>query len=88
MGVSLGIFILIALALWLLYVNLSEVDAKLDIVLTQCKPDWELYFNDDIHHYISEGQPAKAAMELRKQTGLSFKYCLKVIESLSEKSSN
>ncbi|MDC8831351.1 hypothetical protein [Alteromonas gilva] len=85
MVVEIGFLVLILAAVYVLHVNISELHAKVDIILKQNEPDWKLYFNDKFNHHISEGKTAKAAMELRRQTGLSLKYCLNIIESLPVK---
>ncbi|GMM86995.1 hypothetical protein [Pseudoalteromonas sp. MTN2-4] len=70
----------ICLSLFFIMVKLSEIDAKLKILLSQQEIDWSQQFNEEIHNAILGGDLPKAAKLLRSETGLSFVYCLDIVK--------
>ncbi len=80
---DINYLILIALCIAFVFITskLSELDAKISIVLSQSNIAWEDYFNEAIHQHILKGDLAKAAMTLRKRTGLPLNECLKIIRA-------
>lgn len=79
MEITVGILFLFGIAMFLLYQRVSELDAKLDIILQNAKPNWEQYFTDELVAKLQDKNPGKAAMILRQQTGLSLKYCIDIV---------
>lgn len=75
-----GIVFLVAVAYYGLFTHISELHAKVNILLSNNPPNWEAYFTDEIRRRLNERKTAKAAMLLRQETGLSLKYCLAIIE--------
>ena len=88
MEILTALVILVGGAIYILNVHVSELHAKIDILLQDSSPDWEKYFTNEINIKLKENNAAKAAMLLRKETGLSFKYCLGIIEKHLASTSN
>ena len=65
-------------------VKLSEIDAKLKILLSQKEIDLSQQFNEEIHTAILSGDHTKAAKLLRSKTGLSLVYCLDIVKKHDE----
>ena len=88
MEMSIVFFILFTCAVSLLWNYLSELHAKMDILMDAQDIDWQRYFTDDLREHLVRGRPAEAAMILRKQTGLSFKQCVAIVNKTKTGSAN
>ena len=85
MEISIALFVLIGVTVIVLWTHISEIHAKLDILLQNNDIKWEQYFTDEIINQISQGKVEKAAMTLRRKTGLSLKSCSAVINKFQTK---
>ena len=78
MEISLALFIL-GIAIFGLWVHISELHAKVDILMQSNDVGWERYFTEELVAELQRGKTAKAAMLLRQQTGLSTKTCQAIV---------
>ena len=85
MELELFLLVMFCIGFAIVMAKLSEIDAKINIVMTSNTIDWSLHFNEEVNKYIHEGNFAKASMALRKKTGLSLKFCLDVIQDHQSK---
>ena len=81
MEVIIVLAVIVCLPIYMLYVSISELHAKLDILMQQSPPDWSIYLNEEINQSIVSGNLPKAATKLREKTGLSLKQCLSIVEN-------
>lgn len=65
--------------IFFIWVNVSELHAKMDILMQSHEVDWKRYFTEELILSLQKGKLAKAAMILRQQTGLSFNTCQKIV---------
>lgn len=78
MEISTALFIL-GIAIYGLWVHISELHAKVDILMQSNDVDWERYFTEELVAELKRGKTAKATMLLRQQTGLSAKTCQAIV---------
>lgn len=65
--------------------KLTEMNAKMNMLMSSNSIEWSQHFNEEINHLILTGDFTKASTALRKKTGLSLNFCLKVIQDHAHK---
>lgn len=69
-------------------VRLSTIDKKLNILMAAANVDWAPFFDQTMNDQILNGEHNKAAVALRKKTGLSLDQSLAIVYQRSKYLSN
>ncbi len=88
MEISIALFIFIGAIFFSFWVRISDLNAKIDILLHSSVSNWDECFTSDMYEAINKGRPEKAAMLLRKETGLDFNDCLSIVKKHGASASN